>query len=75
MEAAIELPALCCRASGTMAKPSLIEHSPRSSRDKKRDNKRDGLGMTAMAASMHSSRERFCDKNQEKRRAYLSAFS
>ena len=32
----------------------------------KRDDKRDGLGMTAMSASMHSSRERFGDRKSRK---------
>ena len=45
-----------------MARPSLIEHSHGTSRDK-----RDGLGMTAMAASMHSSREWFGDPKIKKR--------
>ena len=41
------------------------------SRDLKRDNKRDGLGMTAMAASMHSSRERFGDFKSRKETGYI----
>ena len=56
------------RVRGTMAKRSLIEHLamvPRT-RDKRETNKRDGLGMTAMAASMHSSRERFGDRKSRK---------
>ena len=53
-----------------MAKPSLIEHSHGTSQQK-RDNKRDGLGMTAMAASMHSSRERFGDQKSRKETGFI----
>ena len=54
-----------------MAKPSLIEHSPRTSRDKRETTKETVSELTAMAASMHFSRVRFGDQNEEKRRAYL----
>ena len=49
-----------------MAKQSLIEHSHGTSRDK-----RDGLGMTAMAASIHSSRERFGDQKSRKETGFI----
>ena len=63
------------RVSGTMAKPSLIEHSHGTSGDKRETTKETVSEWQQWQPSMHSSRSALETKNQEKRRAYLGAFS
>ena len=59
----------------TMAKTSLIAQFAFDVMRQKRDNKRDCLGITAMAAPMDSLWKGSADQNQEMTHAYSGTFS
>ena len=62
-------------ASGTMAKPSLIEHSHGTSRDKRETTKETVSGWQQWQPPCILRGNALATKNHVKRRAYLSAFS